>query len=245
METRENEDSAVEIDILELGMYLLRKAWVILLAAVIFGAAAFGVSEYMITPKYTSTTQMYVLNRQTNDSITTSDLQSSTTLTKDYIELIQSRTVIEAVIENLGLDMSYEGLLSKLDVSGKTDTRIVLISATDENPYMAREIANEIRTIASEHIQNVISVVSVRVVDEANLPTVPSSPSVKKNVLLACLLGAFLVIAILSVKFILNDKIRTAEDIDRYLGISVLGVLPVDGEVLKQKKKRKKQSRKK
>ena len=94
METNVRRDDEMEIDLLELLSYLLSKIGYILGLGISFAVAAMVVTMFLITPKYTSTTKMYVLNRRTSDSVTNSDLQSSTYLTKDYIELIKSRPVI-------------------------------------------------------------------------------------------------------------------------------------------------------
>lgn len=237
METTYTEDE-IEIDLLEIVQFLLRKAGYILLTAVLFAVISLAVTVLFISPKYTSTTKMYILNRQATDSLTNSDLQSSTYLTKDYMVLIKSRTVIESVIAELGLDMTYEELLGIMDVSTESDTRVVTIDVTYPDPYLARDIANAIRIAGASHIQTVMNTEAVNSVDEANIPTKKSSPSVRKNVLIAGLLGFILAAAVFVVIFLLDDKVNTAEDIERYLGLSVLGLMPIDEEQLKQKKVR-------
>ncbi len=237
METTYTEDE-IEIDLLEIVQFLLRKAGYILLTAVLFAVISLAVTVLFISPKYTSTTKMYILNRQATDSLTNSDLQSSTYLTKDYMVLIKSRTVIESVIAELGLDMTYEELLDIMDVSTESDTRVVTIDVTYPDPYLARDIANAIRIAGASHIQTVMNTEAVNSVDEANIPTKKSSPSVRKNVLIAGLLGFVLAAAVFVVIFLLDDKVNTAEDIERYLGLSVLGLMPIDEEQLKQKKVR-------
>ena len=233
-------DDEIEIDFKELFFYLLGKAAYIIGAGTVLAALALAVTVFFITPKYTSTTSMYVLNRQAAESITNSDLQSSTYLTKDYIELIKSRTVVETVIADLNLDTTYENVLASMDVEAKSDTRIISISVTDADPYLARDIANAVRVAAAAQIQQVMKTEAVNVVDEANIPTRKSSPSLKKNVLIAGVLGVFLVAAWFVVLFLLNDKIVTAEDVERYLGLGILGQMPLDEAEVKQKKKRKK-----
>lgn len=239
MEPNVQRDDEIEIDLKELFFYLLEKAVYIVGAGMALAALALAVTVFLITPKYTSTTSMYVLNRQTSESVTNSDLQSSTYLTKDYIELIKSRTVVENVIADLELDQTYENVLSSMEVSAKSDTRIISISVTDEDPYEARAIANAVRVAASAQIQQVMKTEAVNVVDEANIPTEKSSPNAKKNVLIAGVLGVFLTAAWFLVLFLMNDKIVTADDVERYLGLGILGQMPLDEAEVKQKKKRK------
>lgn len=244
MEPNVKREEEIEIDLKELFFYLLEKAIYIIGAAAALAALALAVTVFFITPKYTSTTSMYVLNRQAAESITNSDLQSSTYLTKDYIELIKSRTVVETVIADLQLDRTYESVLASMDVAAKSDTRIISISVTDEDPYMARDMANAIRVAAASQIQQVMKTEAVNVVDEANIPTEKSSPSLKKNVLIAGMLGAVLVAGWFVVLFLMNDKIVTADDVERYLGLGILGQMPLDEAEVKQKKKRKKEKKK-
>lgn len=241
MEPNVRREEEIEIDLKELFFYLLGKAAYIMGAGVALAALALAVTVFFITPKYTSTTSMYVLNRQNAETVSNSDLQSSTYLTKDYMELIKSRTVVESVIADLGLEeTAYDDILGSMSVAAKSDTRIISISVTDADPYLARDIANAVRVAAAAQIQQVMKTEAVNVVDEANIPTEKSSPSIKKNVIIAGFIGVFLVAAWFVVLFLLNDKIVTADDVERYLGLGILGQMPLDEEEMKQKKIRKK-----
>ena len=239
------ESDEIEIDLGELLYYLLGKIWYVLIAAAALGALSLALTFFFIKPTYKSTTQMYVLNRQSTDTLTQSDLQSSSTLTNDYVVLIQSRTVLEKVIAEMGLDMSYEALQGELSVSAVRDTRIISISVTDHDPYRARELANAIREEAGERIKTVMNIEAVNVVEEANIPSHKAGPNLKKSLLLGLLLGAFAVLAYFTLMFILDDKVNDAEDVEKYLGLSVLGQLPIDENLQKMSKKKKNVHRRK
>ena len=245
METNLQNEEEIEIDMGELLRYLAGKAGYIILTALAFAVLALAVTTFCMTPRYTSTTKMYVLNRQTNEGVTSSDLQSSTYLTKDYMEMIRSRTVIEAVIADLNLDSTYEDVLGQIDVSAASDTRVIAISVTDKDPYEARDIANAVRNAAAAHIQSVMNTEAVTVVDEANIPTKKSSPSTIKNVAIAGGVSLFLALAVCVVLYLMNDKVTTAEDVERYLGLSVLASMPLEEEEVRRKKARKKLEKKK
>ena len=245
METNLQNEEEIEIDMGELLRYLAGKAGYIILTALAFAVLALAVTTFCMTPRYTSTTKMYVLNRQTNEGVTSSDLQSSTYLTKDYMEMIRSRTVIEAVIADLNLNSTYEDVLGQIDVSAASDTRVIAISVTDKDPYEARDIANAVRNAAAAHIQSVMNTEAVTVVDEANIPTKKSSPSTIKNVAIAGGFGLFLALAVCVVLYLMNDKVTTAEDVERYLGLSVLASMPLEEEEVRRKKARKKLEKKK
>ena len=143
MEQRNLQDnSEVEIDLLEVLHILLDRFWIILLSGIAGGLVFIAATLLFITPQYESTTKMYVLSKQDNNTITSSDMQTSLSLTKDYAELIKSRTVTEGVISKLNLDLTHEGLLGKMTIDSAADTRILSISVRDKDPYVACEIAD-------------------------------------------------------------------------------------------------------
>lgn len=243
METEVQNNDEITIDLGEIVSFILSKIGYVILVVGICSILSFIVTAWFITPQYTSTAKIYVLNRQSTDSVTSSDITSSTYLTEDYIEMIQSRTVIEAVIAQLDLDMDYDELLSVVTVSAQSDTRVVSISVTDPDPYMARDITQAICQASVTHIKEIMELESVNVVDEANIPTEKSSPSLTRNVLIAALLGMVATLGVLIVIFILDDKVKTTEDVERYLGLSVLGSMPLDESLVREKKQRKRRER--
>ena len=219
MEQNQMNNDEIEIDLREIFSVLLSHLGIIILSGLVLGLVAIVGTKVFITPQYQSVTKMYVLAKQNNDTLTSADMQTSTLLTKDYAEMIQSRTVTEAVIAQLGLDMTHEQLVNKISVSNTTDTRIITISVLDKDPYMARDIANAVRDTAAEHIKNVMNSEAVNVVDEANIPAEKYSPSVSKNGLIGGVLGCMIAVAIILIRFIMNDTIQTAEDVERYAKI--------------------------
>ena len=244
MEQQNLQDNTdIEIDVLELFHVLLNKFWIILLAGMIAALAFVGGTILFITPQYQSTTKMYVLSKQDNNTITQQDMQTSLSLTKDYAELIKSRTVTEGVIAQLNLDLTHEQLLSKMSVDSATDTRILSITVTDPDPYEACKIANAIRDVAANHIKNVMDIDAVNVVETANIPDQKSSPSISKNGVIGGLLGVLLSVAIILIAYISNDTIKTQEDVERYLGLSMLGTIPLTAADRKKKKKKQKRAR--
>ena len=241
-----NDDGdVIEIDILELISVVLGKIWAVILSAILLGAAVYLVCTFFIIPKYESTTKIYVINRQNSESLTYSDLQSGTQLTKDYQELVTSRPVLEEVKAELGLDIENDKFKKSITVSVPTDTRIVSITAEDTDPYMARAIADSVRTSAAEHIANVMNTEAVNVVEEANLPTEISSPKIIRNTVIGTVLGAFIAVVLIVVIYILDDTIKNPDDVERYLNLSVLGSIPVlDEELVRSSSKKNKKNKK-
>ena len=241
MQNVQNED-VVEIDLQELIGVLLHWLWVILLCGIIAGTLGFVVSRFMITPKYESTTKVYILNKEESGNLTYSDLQMGTQLTKDYAQLIKSRTVLEKVIEIYGLSEKYDSFSERVSVETLTDTRIIAITVTDEDPMQAQILADEICKVASEHIKNVMDIQAVNVAEEANLPEEPASPSIVKWTAIGFLIGAFFSALIVVIRFLLDDTIKTSEDVERYLELSTLAMIPIIEEPEKKKGRGKRQS---
>jgi capsular polysaccharide biosynthesis protein len=183
---------------------------------------------------------MYVLSKQDkNDSVTYSDLQTGSQLTKDYTELIKSRPVLEQVISILNLDMEVDTLKDRISVETPTDTRIISISVEDEDPEMAKQIADTVREAASIQITEIMDLDAVNQIEEGSLPTEPSSPNLKRNTIVGGVAGIVLVVAILVLIYMLDDTIKTAEDVENYLDLNVLASLPLE-EGTKNKKRTKK-----
>ena len=243
MENRNTDE--IEIDLLELFQVLLSRIWLILSAGLFLALVCFALSKFVITPTYESTTKIYILNKTESTNVTYSDVQMGTQLTKDYAELINSRYVLEEVIQELGLDaenIEYEDLLEQVAVTTPTDTRIVAITVTDTDPVKAMNIANCIREVASDHIQNVMDIEAVNVVETANMPTEKAGPSCMKWTLIGGVLGCFLLCAMVLVQYLMDDTIKSQEDVEKYLGLSTLALIPIsvsDEEAAKKKKKKK------
>lgn len=237
METNNND--VIEIDLLELAGVLLNKWWLIILVSITTAIIGFAISFFLIVPTYESTTKIYILNKNDNQTVTYSDVQLGSQLTKDYSELINSRYVLEEVAQKLNLDMEYSDMKKIISVTTPSDTRIVSITVEDKDPVMAMNIANAVRESASVHISNVMDIDAVNIVESANMPTKKSSPSYTKSVLLGGMVGCVLVCAILLIGYLMNDTIKTSEDVEKFLGLSTLGIIPyIEGEDTKKRKRR-------
>ena len=248
---RDNRDDVIEIDLVELLGVILHNLWIIIVSGVIVAAVALLVSYFIITPKYESVTKIYVISKTNADTMTYSDLQAGSTLTKDYKELVKSRPVLEEVLAETGIDVELKNLEAQITVEVPTDTRIVSITVEDKDPYEARIIADSVRIAASKHIQEVMNTEAVNVVEEASLPIEKSSPSILKNTAIGYAVGLFLAIAIVIINYIMDDTIKTPDDVEKFLGVSVLGSIPYSENDLSDKAemerygKKKKQRKKK
>lgn len=222
------ENQAVEIDVFAMLKTLWKRKFSIVLVALVFAIAAFGYSAFLAKKEYQSTSRIYVVSRQNqdNNALTNSDLQAGSYLVKDYREIILSQNVLSQAIEELKLDMTPAELSKKISVSVPTDTRILSITAKDGNPKEAARIANGLRNVAAEKIIAVTKVSDVTTLDEAEVPQSPSSPNIRRNVLLGFIAGAGLMVVLLVVVEVLDDRVKRPEDIEELMGLTLLGVVP-------------------
>lgn len=234
----------LEIDLMEIIRVLWHWAWLIAASAVGVALIAFIYSKLFITPTYKSTTRIVVLNQSESDSLTVSDLNLGTQLSNDYKELIRSRDVVETVIDNFRLDTTYEAFVENISVSSPTNTRIIDITLTETDPSLAKEMVDKLREVAAVRIKEIMAVDAVNLVDEGNLPEEPSAPNVKKITILGFLIGGFLSVAVIIVLYLLDDTIKSSEDVEKYLKLSTLGMIPIlETEEDRKKKKNRSMSR--
>lgn len=222
------ENQAVEIDVFATLKVLWKRKFSIILVALVFAIATFGYSAFLAKKEYQSTSRIYVVSRQNqdNNALTNSDLQAGSYLVKDYREIILSQNVLSQAIEELKLDMTPAELSKKISVSVPTDTRILSITAKDGNPKEAARIANGLRNVAAEKIIAVTKVSDVTTLDEAEVPQSPSSPNIRRNVLLGFIAGAGLMVVLMVVVEVLDDRVKRPEDIEELMGLTLLGVVP-------------------
>lgn len=171
----------MELDLLDLFYYLKKRIWIITVSFVLCGVIGFVISAFLITPRYTASTRMYVLNRTNESNVIYADLQISSYLLNDYKVLITGQNVTQEVIRRLELSREPAHLATQIEVTSPSSTRVLQINVTDTDAQLAADIANCVREVASEQIQNVMDIDAVKLVYEADVPNKPSSPNVWKT----------------------------------------------------------------
>ena len=222
------EQNMMEIDVFQLLKILWKRKFLIALVAIVTGVVAFAYSSFIVKPEYTSTTRIYVVNRNQGDKsgLTNQDLQAGSYLVKDYREIILSQDVLEKVATDLKLDLPSKGLASKIKVTVPADTRIVSISVTDRAPEEASRIANSLREVAAQKIISVTRVSDVTTLEEARPATSPSSPNIHRNTMVGFLAGAVVMIVTVLLVELLDTRVKRPEDIEDVMQITLLGVVP-------------------
>lgn len=217
-----------EIDLKEIAIVILDRIWIVISVGIACALLAGIITKVFITPMYTSTTKLYVINKQNSENnITYTDLQTGNLLTNDYIIQVKGTKVLSQVISELNLTDTEDELASRITVSNPENSRFIVISVSDKDPVVAQQIASCVAEVSSDVVKEVMDLEKVNVAEEANLPLEKSSPNLKKNVLLGGAAGVFVSLLLIVVFYLLNDRIRTPEDVKRYLGLNTLGQIPV------------------
>lgn len=236
-------DNDVTIDLLEL-MYRLLAGWKMIICYAVICALLIGIYTFcFVTPMYEATAIIYVLSRR-DSAINMSDLQIGTALTNDYIKVFQMWEVHEAVITNLGLPYTYREMEDMLSVVNAADTRMLDITVTCPSPTEAAAIANEYAQVASQYIADTMSTDKPNIMSVALAPSNPVSPNKTANILIGFVLGGLVAAGIITVKMVIDDTYKTAEDIRKYTGLATLAVIPMEEQTPGDKDHRKSTRRK-
>lgn len=215
------------IDLLELLGVVRRHIVALLLTTVLAAAAGFAVSKFLMTPQYQASALMIVNTRQdTTANVTSDQLNSASKLVSTYSIIVKSDTVLNKVIANLGLNMSYETLANKVGVAAVDDTQVMEITVTDANPDGARQVCEQITQVAPDAILTAVEAGSVKVISAASVDPDPVSPNVMRNTAIAGVLGLVVCLGVLFLQVLLDNKINTEEDVTKQLGLNVIGVIP-------------------
>lgn len=206
----------------------IQRLWIIALAACVCGAGLFAVNRITFVPQYASTATLYILRQA--DSATASDTSSDFSLAlkvvNDCTYLLKSHTVLDEVIDSLNLDMEYEDLYDCVSTSNPEETRILEVTVKADSPEIAKRIVDQICTIGSERIEDAMGFQQVNLYELGTTDPDPCNKTRFLTFIFSGVIAAVMAYAIFLIAFLLDDRIKTDEDVERYLGLSVLGNIP-------------------
>lgn len=222
-----------EIDLKEIiGIFWDKKSTIILMVA-IFMVLGFIYTSFILVPKYTSTTTLLLAqsaSKENEESITTTDITLNSKLISTYSKLAKSNGVVRKVIENLGIDDNEESIKSSISVSAEEGTDILKITATNVEAEKAAKIANETADVFIERIKELYKIDNVHIVDLAEVKTIPSNVNHTKTIIIFGIIGFVLAAGYIFILFILDNSIKSQEDIEKSMNIPVLANIPIYGE---------------
>lgn len=221
---RDNED--LEIDLLELFGAYLDNIKLIILGFLVGALLAGLITHFGITPKFTATSKMYMVSSSSQSVVDLTDLNIGQSISSDYVELLQTRPIIEGVIQEQNLPYSYKDLLGMLNISVINNTRIIKIDATSTDKREAMTIANALADKGVSELPKLMETPEPHIAEYAIVPVNKSSPSLTKNTMIGALLGLLIMLAIFTVRFLMDDTFKYAEDIEKEFGVMPLTVIP-------------------
>lgn len=234
-------DGETTIDLVELFHALLKRWWLILMGGLI-GILVAGVYTYQIaTPIYQASSAIY-MRGSGNTVASLQDLQIGAELTNDYEQIFKSRPILEKVVENLGLNMTYKQLGAKIQLSNPSDTRILRITVNDPNPQKAADIVNELVEVSMDSVRE-IDAKEPYLIEKAVADWDAISPSHRKNLMMGAVFGIVAVAAILVLRFVINDRVRTMEELEKVMQCPVLASLPESSAYNFERRRKRKKTR--
>ena len=224
----EDERKQVEIGLVDLWNILKRCWWLMLIVIAIVATSVYIALNVTHRDQYTATVTIWVMRMPENNgnSVSSADISIATNLINDYKYLIKSENVVDRVITAQNLTLSTKELASRASVKNESGTRILYLSVTTGSPKSAKEIANTWATVFCDYINETMGQDLVKQVDIAREPQSPSNPISVMKVLLIAFVAGLAVYGLYFIKFILDDKISSPDDVERYLGLNVLGSIP-------------------
>ena len=222
----ENEEYET-IDLLEVLNAVRQHLAVLILCTLAAALAGFAVSKFVMTPQYESSALMIVNTRQdTSTNVTSDQINSATKLVSTYSIIIKSDTVLQQVINDLGLTLNYGELKDRVTVSAVDDTQVMKVTVRINNPDWARQVCDKITEVSPTAILEAVEAGSVKVISSASIAPDPVSPNTMKNTALAAVVGMVLCLGVIFLQVMLDNKINSEEDVAKYLELTVVGVIP-------------------
>lgn len=232
-------EQEAEIDLIDLAWALFDKIHYIVLCFLIGAVIMNAYSYFLVRPTYKSTAKMYVVSASKNSVVDLDALNIGTSLTADYEQLMLSYPVLEQVINKLNLDMDSDTLAKMITLENPTDTRILNINVVSTDPKSARDIANTLMDVSVDYLPKTMSTNAPNVAQKAKLADHKDGPSYTKYTMIGALAGAFLYCMYLVVKYLMDDTIHTADDMEKYFDIVPLAVIPDVEEFASEKQQKK------
>lgn len=221
-----------EINLKELFNYFMSKISILIIALLVVIILGNIYSLFIKTPLYQSTTKLVLVSESnTQTGVTQGDVQLNSSLVATYTEIIKSRDIISKVINNLNLkDETVESLTKKVSVSTTTNTQTIIIKVSDADNNKAKVISDELAKVFSEEITSIYKLDNVHIYEKASLSEKPYNINFKKELVIYTAGGIVLGCGIIFLMFMLDTSVKTSEDVEEKLGLTLLGIVPKVGD---------------
>lgn len=230
--TRDEEES---IELRDL-WFIFRQHFVgIILAAVLVAAGVAAFCRFVVTPTYSATSKLYIVSASSDSVVNLTDLQIGTNLTSDYQDLLLSRPMMESTIQALDLDISVNTLRDMLSITNPKGTRILNITATTESASLSADMANTVAKLGVTWLPEVMECNAPNIAEEAVVNHQKAAPHTLRNTILGAFISGVIAYLIYLIAFLMDDSILSAEDMERYFGLTPLASIPFAPEISHRK----------
>lgn len=219
-----------EVDLKELFVYFMKRFSIIIAITFLFLLIGFVYIMFVRVPLYKGDTTVILVNKSldnnSSQSITQSDIVLNQKLVSTYTQIVKSKKVLNQVIDKMGLSYTYGKLSGRVSVSNINDTEIIKISVSDENPERAANIANAVAEIFKEEVSNIYHLENVSIIDKAEVSSKPFNIKVTQTLGISFVGGIAVSLMLLFVLYYFDTSIKSAEDVEKKLGVAVIGTIP-------------------
>jgi len=214
------------IELKELFMILKKRLWLIALLAIAGLGIASGVSLFLLTPIFQSSTQLIVNTAQQENQITNQDIQTSINLINTYRTIIESPRILDEVIDNLGLDYTAGQMAGMITVNSANNSQVFSITVRNPSPHVAADIANQAAEVFQANIGYLMNVENSNILTPAMPGNHPVEPRPTLNMAIGLVVGMMLGVGIAFVIEYLDTRIKSERDIELLIEVPVLGAVP-------------------
>ena len=218
-----------EVDLKELFAYFLKRISIIIAITFLFLITGFIYISFIRIPLYKGDTTVILVNKSgdnNNQSVTQSDVVLNQKLVSTYTQIVKSKKVLNQVINNLNLSYTYGQLNNHVSVSNISDTEIIKISVSDEDPEIAAKIANAVASVFKNEVSDIYHLENVTIIDKAEVQSKPYNIKVAKTLVISFVGGFAVSIMLLFVLYYFDTSIKSSEDVEKKLGVAVIGTIP-------------------
>lgn len=222
-------NEVMEIDLQKLLMRYLANWWLIVFCGLFFACAGYFYTKEFITPMYRASVTIYVNNTRAGnqvDGVTTSSLSASKQLVQTYIKIISSDTVLTKVAEEAGYAMEPSGLRAMMSATQEDETELFRVHFSSHDPEKAARLANAVAKVVPTEMAEIVEGSSTKIIDYAKVPDHRYTPSYTKNTVLSGMIGGFLAVAFITIRFLMDVRIKEAEDLTQVYEYPILGQIP-------------------
>ena len=220
-----------EIDIRDLFDLIKKKIYIIIIIIIIFCVNGFIYMKFINIPKYKSSASIVLTSNSVNNTtFTTNDLTINKNMVQTYSEIVKSRKVVESVIKALNINLDYDDLVKKIEVSSVSNTEIIKISVVSSNPSNATIIANSLANTFVLEVSDIYNMTNVKILDGANIPLEPYNVNYLKMELIMFALGLVVSLILITLIYYFDNTIKSPEQVENKLGLPILGRIPFNKE---------------